>query len=103
LARGPASTVLALALLHHLAIANNLPLPALAAFFQRLGGHLIVEFVPKDDEKVQVLLATRPDIFPDYHEEGFERAFGRLFTIERKAPIAGSRRILYLMRGRASS
>ena len=38
--------VLALALIHHLAIANNLPLSRLAGFFGELCRSLIIEFVP---------------------------------------------------------
>ena len=36
-ARGPADVVLALALIHHLAISNNLPLARIAGFFARSG------------------------------------------------------------------
>lgn len=95
--RGSADTVLALALIHHLAISSNLPLDRIAAFFARLCRALIVEFVPKRDPKVQKLLATRQDIFPSYTQAGFESAFGRLFTIRRCAQIRNSGRILYLM------
>ncbi len=98
--RGPADTVMALALIHHLAISNNLPLPALAAFFARLCRSLIIEFVPKEDERVQQLLATREDVFPNYRESAFEQEFKRYFNIERRAPIPDSRRTLYLMKRR---
>lgn len=96
--RGPADVVLALALIHHIAIANNVPLPLVAAYFARLARRLIIEFVPKGDEKVTQLLATREDIFPSYTREGFERAFEERFTIERAEPIKGTERVLYLMR-----
>ena len=97
LARGPAAAVLALALIHHLAIANNVPLPQLAEFFREAGRSLVIEFVPKDDSQVQKLLATREDIFPDYTQEGFERAFGAVFTIREAVQVKGSKRILYWM------
>lgn len=95
--RGPADAVLALALIHHLAISNNVPLDGIAEFFSRLCRHLIVEFVPKSDSKVQTLLAGREDIFPNYTVEGFEKAFAGFFTIESKMQIAGCGRLLYLM------
>jgi ribosomal protein L11 methylase PrmA len=98
LQRGPADTVMALALVHHLAISNNVPLPVLASFFAAAGRHLIVEFVPKADSQVQRLLATRADIFPDYHLEGFRAAFGEHFAIVKEAPIADTERTLLLMR-----
>ena len=60
--RGPADVVLALALVHHLAIGNNVPLPNVAEFFARLGRHLVIEFVPKSDSQVQRMLSSRTDI-----------------------------------------
>jgi ribosomal protein L11 methylase PrmA len=98
--RGPAGLAMALALIHHLAIGNNVPLARMAEMFRDLSDRLIVEFVPKDDAKVQTLLATREDIFPDYTEAGFEKAFAERFETERREPIPGSKRVLYLMRGR---
>ncbi len=35
--RGPVDLILAVALVHHLAIGNNVPLPHIARFFARLG------------------------------------------------------------------
>lgn len=96
--RGPADLILALALIHHLVISNNTPLDMVAGFLAGLCRWLIIEFVPKHDPKVQKLLATRDDIFPDYTRPGFEAAFTHYFTIERAEPIGDSSRILYLMR-----
>jgi ribosomal protein L11 methylase PrmA len=95
--RGPADVLLALAVVHHLAIGHNLPLERVASFLARLGRHLIVEFVPKSDSQVQRLLRDRPDIFPDYTLEGFEAAFRSCFRVERAVPVADSERTLYLM------
>jgi len=98
--RGPADTVLALALVHHLAITSNVPLVSIASFFSSLCRSLIVEFVPKNDSQVERLLTNREDIFTDYTQQGFEAAFMRYFTIEDSQPIRDSQRILYLMRVR---
>lgn len=97
LERGPADCCLALALIHHLAISNNVPLPEVARFFGRACNWLIVEFVPKEDKKVQKLLATREDVFPDYERDAFERHFSSVFDIRRRNEIPGSQRTLYLM------
>jgi hypothetical protein len=59
--------------------------------------YLIIEFVPKTDPKVQKLLATREDIFPDYNEPGFEKAFAPCFSTVRSDRIPDSERTLYLM------
>jgi hypothetical protein len=96
-ARGPADMVLALALIHHLAISNNVPLPQLADFFAETGKWLVIEFVPKPDSQVQKLLVSRKDIFPNYTREGFESAFKARFTIHETVEIHESERVLYLM------
>jgi ribosomal protein L11 methylase PrmA len=95
--RAPAEAAMALALVHHLAISNNVPLPHLARFFRDITHWLIIEFVPKADSQVQRLLATREDIFADYHFEGFEKAFGEFFRIVESMDVQESQRRIYLM------
>ena len=95
--RGPADLALALALIHHLAISNNVPLLQVADFFTHVGKWLIIEFVPKSDSQVQKLLLSREDIFPDYTREGFEAAFGQKFAIAEAVNVRESERVLYLM------
>lgn len=98
ISRGPADTVLALALIHHLAISNNVPLEKIAVFFSKVCSTLIIEFVPKSDSQVRRLLASREDIFPDYTQKSFEAMFQHLYSIEYSQQVAGSERVLYLMR-----
>ncbi|MFK8020925.1 MAG: hypothetical protein AB8B86_14240 [Pseudomonadales bacterium] len=95
--RGQCSAVMALALIHHLAISNNVPLGHIATLFTELGEWLIIEFVPKADSQVERLLATRDDIFPDYTDLGFEAAFGELYDTRRKQRVGESERTLYLL------
>jgi hypothetical protein len=96
-ARGPADAILALGLIHHLAISNNVPLAQLAETFAALGKCLIVEWVPKEDSQVQKLLTTRKDIFPSYVQNEFEQAFQQRYAIESRLPVDGTKRTLYLM------
>lgn len=98
--RGPADAVLALALIHHLAISNNVPLGMIAEFFSRICQSLIIEFVPKNDWQVRRLLATRTDIFDRYDQRSFELEFGEYFTVLRTEAIKDTDRILYLMERR---
>jgi hypothetical protein len=95
--RGPTDTVFALALLHHLAISNNLPFARIASFFSKLCKSLIIEFIPKTDSQTQRLLFSREDIFDQYKQPFFEREFSEFFKIERKVSIKDSERTLYLM------
>lgn len=91
---------LALALVHHLAIGKNIPFGPIADLFYKIAPRLIIEFVPKQDEKVQLMLAGKKDIYPLYNEEQFEKAFNLYYHIQRKETIPGSGRILYLMTGK---
>ncbi|MYD95659.1 MAG: SAM-dependent methyltransferase [Chloroflexi bacterium] len=95
--RGPAGLLMALAVVHHLAISNNTHFERLAPFFASLGGRLLIEFVPPDDPMVLRLLEMRNHTFPWYTQEEFETAFSRWFRIERSDGIADSKRRLYLM------
>ncbi len=90
--------ILALALVHHLAIANNLPFKFIAEWLALMGKYLLIEFVPKTDEKVELLLKNRQDIFTDYTVIDFEKAFSKEFKIVLQQKITGTERILYLMK-----
>jgi hypothetical protein len=98
--RGPADTGLALALVHHLAISNNVPLVKIAEFLAGICHRLIIEFVPKSDSQVQRLLATREDIFASYEQGAFEGDFRQYFAIQQSTRIRDSERTLYLMEKR---
>ena len=93
-----ADCILALALVHHLAIGNNVPLHSIAKYFASLAEWLIIEFVPKSDAKVKTLLASRQDIFADYTQTAFENVFSELYETVRSNSILSSERRLYLMR-----
>jgi hypothetical protein len=95
--RANADVVIALALVHHLAIGRNVPLPMISRLMARLSPHLILEWIPKDDPMVRRLLAAREDIFADYSVEGFREAFKRDFEILEEAPIEDSGRVLFRM------
>ena len=98
--RGPVDAGLALALIHHLAIANNLPLQKIAGFFNKISRFLIIEFVPKADSNAQKLLVSREDIFTAYNQKKFEKNFQKYFNILKMEKIKGSERFLYLMQNK---
>jgi ribosomal protein L11 methylase PrmA len=98
--RADPDVVLALALVHHLAISRNVPLGMLLDLFADLAPWSIVEFVPKDDPMVRRLLATRRDVFSDYSLEGFRAAAAARFEIVAESPIEASPRVLFLLRRR---
>jgi ribosomal protein L11 methylase PrmA len=98
--RGPAEMVLALGLIHHLAISNNLPFARMASFFSKICHWLVLEFVAKTDSQVRRLLRTREDIFQDYTEQSFLDAFEEHFSVEGSVGIDGMERTVYLLRRR---
>jgi SAM-dependent methyltransferase len=100
LERADADAILALALVHHLALTRNVPLPMLLDLFAYLAPWAIVEFVPKDDPMVRRLLAARRDVFADYSLDAFRAAAATRFEIRREAPIEDSVRVLFLLRRR---
>jgi hypothetical protein len=97
-ARSMPDLVMALALIHHLAIAKNIPFAQIARYFSERGEYLLIEFVPKSDSQVRRLLLNRKDVFDDYNEESFRSSFGAQFAILDEKPIASSERSLFLMR-----
>lgn len=98
--RGPCDTAMGLALVHHLAIGNNLPFERIAEFFSMVCKNLIIEFVPKTDSQVARLLSSREDVFAGYSQEAFEAEFQKRFEIVERRLVEGSRRTIYLMRRR---
>ncbi len=95
--RGPVDLVLSLALIHHIAISNNVPLEKIAIFFSAICKSLIIEFIPKEDNQVQKLLISRDDIFHDYNLETFKNLFQKYFRIIKEISVTGSSRVLFLM------
>ena len=90
-------TILALAIIHHLAIGNNVPISNIAKMFASISKFLIIEFVPKTDPQTQKLLVTKKDIFNHYTLEEFKIQFQKHFTINAFEQLKGSDRILFFM------
>jgi len=95
--RGPVDMIMALGLIHHLAISNNVPLVAIAEYFSKLSKFLIIEFIAKNDSKIEYLLSTREDIFNDYHIDGFIKAFNLYYDEIDRININDTSRTLFLM------
>jgi hypothetical protein len=98
--RGNPDLVMALALIHHLAITGNQPLDNLAEFFRRLAPWLLIEFVPETDPQVQSLSASRGGVHHEYNRGAFEKCFDRSFSVIRTEPLKEGGRTLYLLRRR---
>ena len=67
--------VLCLAVVHHLALTNTVPLDEIVAFLAEFGAPLVVEFPHHDDVMASRLLARkRPGVFDAYNRDNWERA-----------------------------
>ncbi len=89
--------VMALALIHHLVIGKNIPFEKVAELLVQLGKYLVIEFVPKEDEKTQRLLKSKKDIYTNYSQEEFIKKFSILYSIIGQQEIAVHGRVLFLM------
>jgi len=98
LERSNANLVLALAIIHHLCISNNVPFELLTDFIDKIGDWLIIEFIPKSDPMVKKLLLHRKDIFENYNVEIFKKEFMKYFSIIEYKKISDTERMIYLMK-----
>jgi hypothetical protein len=95
--RGAADVALALAVIHHLSITNHAPFSKIASFMSKICKYLIIEFVPKGDSKVELLLSGfSRNKFEDYTAKNFETAFSKHFKLIDKSPVKDSKRVIYL-------
>lgn len=101
--RSSPELTLCLALLHHLVIGANIPLPELVAYLAGLGSHLVVEFVAKDDPMVRHLLRNKADLYRDYALESFERLLTESFEVLERQELPGGTRTLYFARPREAT
>jgi ribosomal protein L11 methylase PrmA len=94
-ARSNAEAMLALAIVHHLSIARNVPLGSAVEWLMSLAPRGVIEFVPKSDPMVQRMLRLRADIFEDYGKAQFEAAIIRHGRIARSLELSPGGRTLY--------
>jgi hypothetical protein len=95
-ARGRPELTLCLAVLHHVAIGGNVPVPEFLAWLAELGTAVVIEFPTRDDPRVASLLQRKKaGAHPDYDREPFERALAERFDVERAEQLSSGTRLLY--------
>jgi hypothetical protein len=88
LERGRPDLVLALALVHHLAIGANVPVREIVGWLADIGADLIIEFPGREDAMVRKLLGAKRDgLHPDYEIAHFERCLEEAFTVRERQPM----------------
>jgi SAM-dependent methyltransferase len=94
--RGRPDLILALALVHHVAIGANVPVREFVDWLAGLGGALVIEFPTREDPMVEKLLARkRAGLHPDYEREFFERCLHEAFDVRRTERLGSGTRMLY--------
>lgn len=97
LTRFQSDAFLALALIHHVCITENVPLDMFVAFLKQMGPYGVVEWVDKKDPMVHILLKNRRDIFQEYTWEHFQNCLQRYFKIEKVTPLnQGTRKLCFV-------
>jgi hypothetical protein len=97
--RGRPDLVLALALIHHVAIAANVPVREFISWLASLETSLVIEFPTREDPMVRKLLGPkREGLHPDYERGNFEHELSAAFDVERRERLESGTRLLYFAR-----
>lgn len=100
LRRANCDAVLALGVVHHLAIGRNLPVAEVVDSIVGMAPNGVIEFIQKSDPMTQALLRLRTDIFPDYREDMFEQHLASKADIVQSETVSAAGRKLYWYRKR---
>ncbi len=92
---------LALALIHHLRITNNVPLASIVEHLAELAPEGVIEWVDRSDSMVERMLANREDVFGDYHWKSFVAAVEARFSLVSVTETHEGRRRLCHVRTRS--
>ena len=93
-ARGRPDALLAIALVHHIAIGRNVPLEEVVALLLDLAPEGVVGFVPHTDARAQALFRGREEIFRAYTLDNFRLLVRSRARIVREQGLLGSDRML---------
>jgi SAM-dependent methyltransferase len=89
---------LALALIHHMVITDQLNMDLAAESLAQFGNTLIIEFPLPGDEKVKLISRHIKDLSLVYSPERFKTSFEKLFTIENETILQTAPRIIYTLK-----
>ena len=90
--------VLGLALVHHLYISNRLNFNQITLIFEKFSSkYLIVEFIPINDKKVQLLMKNKVINLINYTEVQFINTLYCCYTIKESLRLKDSERRLFLL------
>ena len=88
---------LCLALVHHMRVSANIPLPLIIGWLRSLNATIILEFVDRNDEMFQKLLQNKREDYADYTSEHFASEIRKRFSINDQLPLKGGLREMFLL------
>lgn len=98
---GHFNTVLMLAVIHHLLLSSQIPLPHIAALCNRLTtDSLIIEWIPPSDAKFIEVLRGRESLYKHINERAFRDAFDEYFQSIEEKTLRNGRILLHLRKKR---
>jgi hypothetical protein len=96
LERNTPDLVLFLAVIHHVAITANVPLPEIIAFLRSLDATIVLEFPTEDDSMVRRLVKNKQaGVHDDYRLDRFEAALSPAFTVARREALSNGTRVMF--------
>jgi len=95
--------ILALALVHHLSIGRNVPLPDMVEWFASFEADLVIEFVAPEDAMVEQLLRNTDELDFGYTQGRFEACVGNHFVITETEVLQLGTRTIYCLRPKHTS
>ena len=102
-ARSRPDLILALALIHHLSIERNVPLPELVAWFASFEADVVIEFVAPQDAMVAQLVRNREALARGYTQDRFEACVAEHFVIAATERLQSGTRTMYYVRPKHAS
>lgn len=90
-------TVLALALIHHLVIGRNVPLPEVIDYLASFRCEVVVEWVSRKDPMVEALLLQKGEPFHDYDFDSFQSTVRQKFEVVSSEEISTTRSLYHLL------
>ena len=96
--RAKPDLVLCLALIHHVVITANVPLAEFVQWLASLTDQLVIEYVSREDDKVETLLRNKVDKYEDYSRIHLEECLDDLFSSRTSQELRNGKRTLYYCR-----
>lgn len=96
-ARAKPDLVLCLALVHHLRVAANVPLPLVIDWLRTFDAPVVFEFVGREDEMFAELITNKQERYEDYSAASFEAHLRGRFHVHDRLALKGGRRELLLL------